>query len=235
MQKALGIVGGMGPLATANFMTQVIENTDAGSDQEHLRIYVDCHSQVPDRVTALMGGGPDITPAIAESIKKLEDMGAGVLAMPCITAHAFYSKFVGHASVPFLYLPDIVAKSCMNDFPQKTAGVLSTAGTAKFRILLEPIEALNVPHITPDQSEQDEVSRLIIDVKMGKDMNKIAEDFCKILDAMMARGADYFVLGCTELPVIGNYCQGKYEFLDTTLELAKASILACGGRWKCEG
>lgn len=232
MQKALGILGGMGPLATANFMTQVIENTKADKDQEHLRIYVDCHSQIPDRVTAILHGGADPAHSMCESIKKLEAMGAGIIVMPCISAHAFYDKIVGTATVPFLYMPEIVAKACMNNFPQKTAGVLSTAATEKLRILLEPMDKLDVPYITPEPDEQDVVTRLIREVKANGDMIQIAEDFTKVLDTMISRGADYFVLGCTELPVIGNYCPGEYAFLDTTDELAKAAILECGGELK---
>jgi len=231
MQKALGILGGMGPLATANFMTQVIENTKVQKDQDHIRIYVDCHSQIPDRIAPLMGNGTvDPTPAMCESIRKLEKVGADIIVMPCITAHGFYNKIAGSASVPFLYMPEIVARACMHNFVQKTAAVLSTTATAKLRILLEPMEKFDLPYITPSESEQDEIVRLIKEVKMNGDMTQIAKDFRKVLDLMAKRGADYFVLGCTELPVIAKYCpQDIYAFLDTTEELAKASILACGG------
>lgn len=232
MQKALGILGGMGPLATANFMTQVVENTKASKDQEHLRIYVDCHSQIPNRVDALLGDAEEPTAAICESIKKLEAIGASVLVMPCISAHGFYDKFVKSASVPFLHLPEIVVNACAHDFPGGQAGVLSTEGTAKARILLQPMDRFNVPYITPDDYEQDEITNLIEMVKANGDLVQIAKDFSKVLDGMKERGADYFVLGCTELPVISKYCKGEYVFLDTTLELAKASILACGGSIK---
>jgi len=231
MQKALGILGGMGPLATANFMTQVVESTEAQKDQDHLRIYVDCNSQIPARMPPLMGtAGEDPAPAMCESIKKLESIGAEIIAMPCVTAHAFYNKIIDTATVPFLYMPEIVAKACLQNFPQKTAGVLSTVGTAKFRILLDPMGELNVPCIEPTVAEQEEVTRLIEEVKKGSDMNQVAKDFSKVLDSMMERGADYFVLGCTELPIIGNYCDEKYVLVDTTLELAKAVIVACGGK-----
>lgn len=233
VKKALGILGGMGPLATANFMTQVVESTEAQKDQDHLRIYVDCNSQIPARLPPLMGtAGDDPSPAMCESIKKLESIGAEIIAMPCVTAHAFYNKIIGAASVPFLYMPEIVAKACLNNFPKKTAGVLSTVGTAKFRILLDPMGELNVPCIEPSAAEQDEINRLIDEVKVGGDMTKTAADFSKVLDAMIERGVDYFVLGCTELPIIGNYCNEKYVLVDTTLELARAAVAACGGTVK---
>ncbi|MCL2565445.1 MAG: amino acid racemase [Defluviitaleaceae bacterium] len=229
MEKALGILGGMGPLATANFMTQIIESTKAGKDQDHLRIYVDCHSQTPNRVAALLEGGEEPTAAICESIKKLESIGASVLVMPCISAHGFYDKAVESASVPFLNMPDIIVDVCAHNFPGQKAGVLSTKGTADTRILLNPMDRFNIPYITPNEYEQDKVSSLIERVKANGNLVQIAKEFSKVLDTMEARGADYFVLGCTELPVIAKYCKGKHVFLDTTLELAKASIIACGG------
>jgi len=229
MKRSLGILGGMGPLATANFMTQVVENTKASIDQDHLRIYMDCNSQIPPRLPPLISpDGENPTPAMRESAKKLEYMGAGLIVIPCVTAHAFYDKVIHVTRVPFLYMPEIVARACLNDFPYKTAGVLSTEGAARSRVLLGPMDELNMPYITPDAAEQSEVARLIGEVKGGGDIMRIASDFSKVLDSMMARGADYFVLGCTELPIIGNYCDKKYSFVDTSLELAKAAIVACG-------
>ena len=233
MQKALGILGGMGSLATANFMAQVVENTVASKDQEHLRIYVDCHPQIPNRVDGLFGTGETPTAAITESIKKLEAMGAEIIAMPCITAHGFYDDFVGAATVPFLHLPNIVAEVCAHDFHGERAGVLSTSATKEHRILLEPMDKLNVPYVTPEEDDQATLTRLIDEVKANGDISLMVKDFCKVLDAMQKRGAAYFVLGCTELPLIANHCdKEKYRFLDTTLELAKASISACGGSVK---
>jgi len=233
MQKALGILGGMGSLATAGFMTKVIENTKAEKDQNHLRIYVDCHPQIPNRVEAIFNGGESPASAISESIKKLESVGAEIIAMPCITAHAFYSEFVKSASVPFLYLPDIAASACAHDYPGEVAGVLSTAATAETRLLLSQMDRYNLPYITPNNSEQDVLSKLIDDVKANNDIALMVSEFSKVLDAMKNRGARYFVLGCTELPLIAAHCPAdNYTFLDTTLELAKASILSCGGTVK---
>lgn len=230
MQKSLGVLGGMGPLASANFMRQLVENTKANEDQDHLRVYLDSNAKIPNRPAAVLSGGADPAPLMRESIGKLESVGAEIIVMPCITAHAFYDRIVDKASVPFLYMPRIVAKACGDRFRGKTAGVLSTDATAKLGVLTLPMDELNLPYLTPTQDEQDEVTRLIKEVKANGDMAEIAKDFSKVLDAMILRGADYFVLGCTELPVIAmHYDEGKYAFIDTTLELAKAAILECGG------
>ena len=233
MQKSLAILGGMGSLATANFMTLVVSHTEAAIDDDHLRIYVDCHPQIPPRLAALEGNGEDPTPAIIRSIKKLESIGADIIVMPCVTAHGFYDSFVSAATVPFLNLPDIVVDACAHDYPMERAGLLSTAATRDFGILSKPLDRYNVPYLLTNDDEQDILAKLIAGVKANADIAAMVKDFTAVLDPMKERGADYFVLGCTELPLIANHMAvGKYRFLDPTYELAKASILACGGTFK---
>ena len=40
-RKVIGIIGGMGPMATADLFTKIIENTAAKTDQEHLHVLID--------------------------------------------------------------------------------------------------------------------------------------------------------------------------------------------------
>ena len=228
MKKALGVLGGMGPQATADFLTKVIEYTYVEQESDHIRIYVDNNPQIPDRINALLHNGPSPAPVMAESVKKLEACGADLILMPCITAHNFHDEVLKSTTVPFPNFPGIVAKACKNNYGSKKAGVLSTEATLKMRTILNKLDSEGVIYITPDQAEQDEITRLIYAVKTNKDMGPVVEAFQVILNQMKARGADYFVLGCTELPVIGNECPAGYEFLDITSELAKAAVELCG-------
>ena len=229
MKKALGVLGGMGPQATADFLRKVIEYTSVEKESDHIRIYVDNNPHIPDRVDALLHGGPSPAPVMAESVKKLEACGADLILMPCVTAHNFHDEVLKSTTVPFPNFPEIVAKACKKNYGSKKAGVLSTEATLKMRTILDKLDKEGVSYITPDEKEQDEVTRLIYAVKTNKDMGPIVEAFQVILNQMKAGGAEYFVLGCTELPVIGNECSGDYEFLDITSELAKAAVELCGG------
>ena len=92
MNPVIGIIGGMGPLATCDLMQKIIEYTDADTDQEHVRICVDCNTNIPDRTTAILHGGKSPVPELVKSAKRLEAMGAQVLIMSCNTAHYFYDR-----------------------------------------------------------------------------------------------------------------------------------------------
>ncbi len=89
--KTLGILGGMGPLATADLFEKIIRNTKADTDAQHIRVYIDNNPQIPDRTAFIMGSGADPRPEMNASARKLEAMGADILLMPCNTAHYFYA------------------------------------------------------------------------------------------------------------------------------------------------
>lgn len=103
----LGILGGMGPLATADFFRKIVQMTEAASDQEHIRILMDDNPQIPDRTAFIMGEGTDPTRAMVRSALRLEFMGADFVAMPCNTAHRFHSTIQSFLDVPILNMVDL--------------------------------------------------------------------------------------------------------------------------------
>ena len=99
-KKAIGIIGGMGPMATLDLFRKVLDSTDAHSDAEHIRLYMDCHTGVPDRTKAILAGGESPVPYIVESAKKLAAIGAELLLIPCKTSHYFYDEIAAASPVP---------------------------------------------------------------------------------------------------------------------------------------
>ena len=85
-KKTIGIIGGMGPLATADLFEKIVGHTKAACDQEHLHVVIDSNTNIPDRTAALLHGGADPLPELTGSARRLEAMGADVLIMPCNTA-----------------------------------------------------------------------------------------------------------------------------------------------------
>ena len=113
-KKTLGIIGGMGPLATAHFYQVLIRQTEAEHDQDHPRVFIDSNPQIPDRTLALIGKGPSPVPAIIETAQNLVKMGAHLLAMPCITAHAFFPEIQESVKIPVIHM--LEADSCSFSF-----------------------------------------------------------------------------------------------------------------------
>ena len=227
MKKALGILGGMGPQATVDFLQKIINLTEAAVDSEHIRIYLDNHSQVPDRTAAILGGGLSCLPALQESIHKLEGCGAGVIAMPCVTAHYFSPGIQEVVTGQFIDILEVIVQVCRERFPDQCAGVLTSVGTAESQLMTNRLRSAEINHITLEPADQLELGRLILQVK-GKQVAATIPRFQALVNEMRKRGADYFILGCTELPLIAGAYDFPYPSIDVTEELARAAILACG-------
>ncbi len=229
MKKSIGILGGMGPMATADLFREIVSLTDAASDQDHIRIYIDNNTDIPDRTAALLAGGADPLPAMTDSLRKLEDCGADCIIMPCNTAHCFLKELQSRTKLPFLDMPKITAQSCRKKFPQKTAAILATRGTLQSGLYQDLLDEEGVSFLTPDEREQDVLMRVIYEgVKAGNEPELYRGWMCSVTDALAERGADYFILGCTELPIAAEKLGLAILTVNPTEELAKAAIRFCG-------
>ena len=131
MKKILGILGGMGPAATADLFTKIVSMTEAGSDAEHIRVIIDSNSAIPDRTAAILSGGKDPVPEMLSALGNLEKCGAGCVILPCNTAHYFLPRLRSETSIPILNMPEAAAKRCAELYPGKKAAmnVLQSIGT----------------------------------------------------------------------------------------------------------
>jgi aspartate racemase len=102
----LGVLGGMGPLATLDFQHKLLDATPAQSDQHHLPSVVWNVPQIADRQKALAGAGPSPLPQLLEGIEKLNQAGASHIAIPCNTAHHWYPQLSAASDAPILHIVD---------------------------------------------------------------------------------------------------------------------------------
>lgn len=235
MKKTIGILGGMGPLATADLFRKIVLLTAAACDNDHIRVYIDDNASIPDRTAAILGGGADPMPAMTDSLRKLEACGADCIIMPCNTAHYFLPRLQALTHVPFLSMLESTARACRVRFPGKTAAVLATKGTLAAGLYQRALEAESVPFLIPGGAEQDALMRVIYNgVKAGSPPDAYRVDMMSVLKALAGRGADYFILGCTELPLASQALALDEPTVDPTAELAKAAIRFCGYEIKAE-
>lgn len=233
MKKSLGILGGMGPLATVDLFQQIVTMTEAACDNDHIRIYIDCNSRIPDRTAAILSGGADPVPEMADALRHLEACGADLVIMPCNTAHYFLPRLRSMTRLPILSMPDITAAVCARRFHGKTAAILATRGTLATGIYDRALQQAAVPFLTPGEPERDALMQVIYGgVKAGEPPETYRQDLEGVLRAMTVRGADYFILGCTELPLAVQLLELHVPVVNPTEELAKAAIEACGYRVK---
>ncbi len=233
MKRSIGILGGMGPLATADLFRKIVSLTEAGCDNDHIRIFIDNDPAIPDRTAAILSGGPDPVEEMTAALRSLERCGADCIVMPCNTAHYFLPRLQPLTKTPFLSMLEATAKACAARYPGRTAGVLATRGTLASGVYAEALAAEGVPFLLPEEADRDDLMTVIYDgVKGGRPLEEVRPLMEAVLAHMAAAGADYFILGCTELPIAAEGLALPQAFVDPTAELAKAAIRFCGYRVK---
>ncbi len=223
MKKVCGILGGMGPMATADLFTKIIHNTKAESDGEHMRVLIDSNTGIPDRTAAILYGGQSPLPELLRSAKTLERAGADFLIMPCNTAHYFYLDVQEGVSIPFVNMIEETVKVAAA-LGIKTAGLLATDGTSSAGIYDAPFQRADIALIKPSEEGQKALMDMIYNgVKAGKNSFDTAAIKKELLN-MRERGAETFVLACTELPLAFTQYGLDFPALDPTNVLARAAV-----------
>ncbi len=224
-KKIVGIIGGMGPLATSDLFRKIILNTKAKYDQDHVRVLIDNNTQIPDRTAALLRGGESPLPQIIKSATLLQNMGAEILIMPCHTSHYFHREIQKSVDIPLLNMVELTRDS-LHERGVKKAALLATEGTVKMKTYERVFENSGIELLIPTDEEQKAVTDLIYKgVKAGnKDFD--TSEFKRVAEKLFERGAETLILGCTELPLAMETYNLNYNACDPTTELARGAILA---------
>lgn len=227
-KKVIGIIGGMGPLATADLFRKIVENTKADNDREHLRVLIDNNTNIPDRTAALLKGGESPVAEMVKSAKLLSEMGAEFLLIPCNTAHCFYNEVKDSVDVPVLHMIEITADKLKSQGIERV-GLLATDGTIALGLYEKICDDKGIETLLPKEDEQKAVMQLIYDgVKAGK-TDFDASGVKKVIKSLLDKGAQKIILGCTELPLAVTMYNLEGPFIDPTLELARFAIISANG------
>lgn len=224
-KKCLGILGGMGPLATAHFYELIIRHTAAERDSDHISVIVTGSSDIPDRTDYIMGrSSVSPAPAMIADAKKLEAAGAELIAIPCNTAHYFHDEILSAVDVPLLNIVEETVNHCKRR-GFCNVGILATEGTVKIGAYKRALDDVGINCTVPTDDIQKLVTSVIYDyVKAGRDGGDVV--FAEITRSMFALGCDALILGCTELPLVSP--SDDVRLVDSLQTLAYAAITKCG-------
>lgn len=232
-ETLVGVIGGVGPLATAYFVQLLVQLTDARTDQEHVNAIVFNHASIPDRTAyVLHESSADPGPVLAADARRLAACGADFLVMPCNTAHYFTQQVIDASPVPFLSIVDVTVAAALRRHPGvQRVGLLATAGTVAAEVYHHAFAAHGVEVIVPDADDQAVVTSIIYEqVKAGlpSDVGQLRAVAGRLID----RGAAVVVLGCTELSVaaVDHGLLNDPEYLDSLDQLARETIVRAGRR-----
>jgi aspartate racemase len=225
MERIVGILGGMGPLATVDLYHKIILATPARRDQDHLHVIIEADPAVPDRSSFLRGNGPDPLPALTRGARRLADAGADFIVIPCNTAHAFLPELRTRVAIPFLDMVAETAERVRVDYPQaRRVGILATEGTIATALYHAALRARGLEPLQPDEAGQRLVSAAIAAVKGGDTGPQPGAWLVEASEALIAAGAEVLLAACTELPLVLAPAMVPVPLLDPTQVLAEAAV-----------
>ncbi len=217
MKYDLGIIGGLGPLASSYLYEMITKNTKANKDQDHINIIILSHPSVPDRTDYILDHSKENPyPYLLEDAKILQNLGVKMISIPCNTFCYFHAKLQNEIDIPINNIVKNTVKY-INENNYKTVAILATKGTIKSNLYQKELEKYNIKYICP---KPDKVMEIIYDyVKKGKEVKKeIFESITKDVKA------DAFILGCTELSILKQKLNLNEKYIDP-LEIETNNIL----------
>lgn len=227
-RATIGILGGMGPLATADLYRKIIDLTPASTDQEHIPVVIYADPRVPDRTQALLHDGEDPTPWLVHGARQLTGIGADFIVIPCNTAHAFLDQVQPAIDRPILSMVDAAADEIRLFYPQaRVVGLLATSGTIAAGIYQRALEARGLLVIVPDEDVQQRcVMTAIQQVKAGRGNQTATPLLVEASQALIEAGADVLLEACTEIPIAlqPRHIGASTPLVDATASLARLAV-----------
>ncbi|GAB4241497.1 MAG: aspartate racemase [Acidobacteriota bacterium] len=225
MPKTIGILGGMGPDATAAFFQRIIDWTPARRDQEHIPVIMVSDPRIPDRSRYLLGRSAESPgPYLVRLAQLLERSGADLIAIPCNTAHWFWNEIARSVRVPVLHIVDESLRVVEREFPEaRRLGLLATTATARCGIYAEPAQVAGYELLLPSDGEQETLQAIIDGVKAGDDYGPLRSALETVIAAMGERGVEVVIYGCTELGLL-QADPGPVGVVDSNDALARAAV-----------
>ncbi|GKU77001.1 aspartate/glutamate racemase family protein [Paenibacillus sp. L3-i20] len=202
--KSLGVIGGMGPKATAVFFDKVIENTIAERDQDHIDMVILNHATIPDRTTVILEGtGELFLEAVAKDFKLLEYAGVANIAIPCNTSHYFYEDMQQMTSIPIINMVDETLQIIYKKYGSNSRiGILATSGTIKTGVYSKVCEQYGMEMYVPDAEVQAKVMKIIYTNVKGQ-MDFSPDELEALIEELVTdHGCQCVILACTELSCI---------------------------------
>jgi aspartate racemase len=231
-QKIIGILGGMGPEATAYFFQLIVRHTQAARDQDHIPIIVWNNPKIPERTAAVLGRGPSPVPLLREGVRRLARAGADIIVVPCITAHAFLREMKAAASVPILDILSLTRAFSVNTIPGLArVGLIASTGTAKSGLFTKTFSRPGITVITPTAEEQEKIMEAIFGergIKAGFTSGRPRKLILKVAGALIGRGAQAIIAGCTEVPLALRQKDLPVPLIEPLQIAAEAAIARAG-------
>ena len=203
-EKAVGVIGGMGPEATVEFMRRLIAAIPARDDSDHLHVIADNNPKIPSRIAAILeGGGEDPAPVLIATARKLEAMGADILTIPCNTAHYYHPAIAEAVGIPVLDMIGLAVERLDTLAPRpRRIGMLASPAVLRVGLFDMRLADAGYELIPVDQDTEDRLLEIIKAVKAGGASPAHRRTYEAIARKLKENGADAFLVACSELSLL---------------------------------
>lgn len=223
MKHPIGILGGMGPAATADMLEKFVELRSVSCDQQHIPLIVSSIPDIPDRTACLLSGGPSPCHYLERYLHMLEDAGAECIVIPCNTAHYWFDDLRAVAKAEMISILD----ATLSEIPPGVTrvGLLATNATLATGLYQKKTIAQGLSLVQPEEVGQEQVMQAIYALKSG-DKPAAQSLLYPQIGLLISRGAQVIIMGCTGIPLIVAGHENKFgrRFIDSTASLVHAAI-----------
>ena len=223
----IGVLGGMGPLATVDFFNKVLLATPAKSDADHIPLLIQSDPRIPPRPAAILNGGRSPLSELLAGRDRLIALGATALAMPCNTAHYWYADLVRGCSVPFISIVDAsIGEIGKLAKPGATIGIIATRATLATKIFDAQLQRAGYTPMLPDDDVMEKLVLPGIELVKAGQIVQGGQFIEQAVQALLDQGAGAVVLACTETPLALDAVQSplRAQCIDSTAALARACV-----------
>ncbi len=229
-EKTVGVLGGMGPDATLDFMRKVIALTPAERDQDHIRMLVDHDPKVPSRQNASVEDDARIRENLAQMAERLEAAGADFLVLVCNTAHGWLDRALQRISIPFINIIDVTVRTIVEGQGNvRKVGIMATPACLDAALYQDALESAGLVPLPIEGDLRTETMALIDRVKAGDQSSAVSAGMAEVARRLVEQGADAIIAGCTEIPLVLKQEQVTVPLISSTDELARRTVsLALG-------
>ncbi len=223
MVHRVGVLGGMGPDATLDFMAKVMAHTPAVRDQDHIPMIVDHNPRVPPRQRGEAHDEDRVRQELAAMARRLEGAGATFLVMPCNTAHAFLDEALAATGVPFVSILDATLAE-LGALDVERVGILATDGCLRAGLYQPALARAGHALVELGPASQSRFMDAVFDIKAGE---RDREPMVSLAGELVDRGADAILVACTEVPLVLD--RTNVPWVSSTDALARLTVCIAMG------
>lgn len=225
MDKIVGVIGGLGPKATLDFYSKVVNQTHANRDQDHLQVIINSNPKIPNRHSSIAGTGPSCIPSLIDSARSLERAGADFLVMVCNTAHAYEDVIASATNIPFISIITESVKSCIAKEPRAgRIGLLAADGCLEAGLYQKKFASFGIETVCPTQINQARLMSLIYRIKANETGPELKAQMQEITQSLVDQGAEVILAACTEVPLVLSTAEVTCPLVNSTDALVDAAI-----------